>query len=68
MNENSGVLLLEMISLVQLPINVIINIMRIPEVNTRQNLSIYKNNLENFRDFISNDSKQLNKAFFIKAK
>ena len=48
--------------------NVIINIIRIPEVNTRQNLSIYKNNLENFRDFISNDSKQLNKAFFIKAK
>ena len=45
--------------------NTMINIMRIPEINTKQNLSIYKNNLQNFRDIIGNNIELLNKVFFI---
>ena len=41
-----------------------INILRIPGVNTRQNLSLIGGKLPNFRDLISRDKKILNKVFF----
>ena len=41
-----------------------INILRIPGVNTKQNLSLISGRLPNFRDLISRDKKILNKVFF----
>ena len=41
-----------------------INILKIPGVNTRQNLSLISKKLPNFRDLISKDKKILNKVFF----
>ena len=41
-----------------------INILRIPGVNTKQNLSLLSKKLPNFRDLISRDKKILNKVFF----
>ena len=41
-----------------------INILKIPGVNTKQNLSLLSRKLPNFRDLISRDKKILNKVFF----
>ena len=41
-----------------------INILRIPEINTKQNLSLINRNLKNFRDLISKNISMLNKVFF----
>ena len=41
-----------------------INILKIPGVNTKQNLSLLSRKLPNFRDLISGDKKILNKVFF----
>ena len=41
-----------------------INILRIPEINTKQNLSLLKGKLPNFRDIISKDKEILDKVFF----
>ena len=41
-----------------------INILKIPGVNTRQNLSLISKKLPNFRDLISKNKKILNKVFF----
>ena len=41
-----------------------INILRIPGINTKQNLSLISRKLPNFRDLISVDKKIFNKVFF----
>ena len=41
-----------------------INVLRIPGVNTKQNLSLIGGKLPNFRDLIARDKKMLNKVFF----
>ena len=41
-----------------------INILRIPGINTKQNLSLISKKLPNFRDLISKDKEMLNKVFF----
>ena len=41
-----------------------INVLRIPGINTKQNLSLMGGKLPNFRDLISRDEKILNKVFF----
>ena len=41
-----------------------INILRIPEVNTKQNLSLINRSLPNFRNLILKDKKILDKVFF----
>jgi len=41
-----------------------INILRIPEVNTMQNLSVLNNDLPNFIQLINKDIKFKNKVFF----
>ena len=41
-----------------------INVLRIPGVNTKQNLSLIGGKLPNFRDLIAKDKKMLNKVFF----
>ena len=46
--------------------NTIINILRISEINTRQNLSLIKNNLPNFIDILKNNENYVKKLFFIK--
>ena len=46
--------------------NTIINILRISEINTRQNLSLIKNNLPNFIDILRNNQNYIKKLFFIK--
>ena len=41
-----------------------INILRIPGINTKQNLSLISKKLPNFRELISKDKEMLNKVFF----
>ena len=41
-----------------------INVVRIEEINTKQNLSLLKRNLKNFRDIIMENKKIFNKVFF----
>ena len=45
-------------------IKIQINILRIPEINTRQNLSINKTNLLNFRDYLEKNNIFSAKVFF----
>ena len=42
----------------------ITKILRISGINTKQNLSLIKKNLPNFRDLIAKDKKVFNKVFF----
>lgn len=46
--------------------NTIINILRISEINTKQNLSLIKKNLPNFIDVLRNNENYIKKLFFIK--
>lgn len=41
-----------------------INIVKIPEINTKQNLSLIKRKLPNFRDIMASDDNLLKKIFF----
>ena len=45
-------------------LNAKINILKIPGINTKQNLSLISKKLPNFRDLISKDKKIFNKVFF----
>ena len=41
-----------------------INVLKIPGINTRQNLSLTKRKLQNFRELISQNLLVFNKVFF----
>ena len=43
-----------------------VSIYRIPEINTKQNLSILDRNLKNFRYYLNNNTDLQKKIFFIK--
>ena len=44
--------------------NIIINIARLPGINTKQNLSLIPQNLDNFRNFLVKNKYLFNKFFF----
>jgi hypothetical protein len=45
--------------------NTVLNVLKIREVNTKQNLSLLNKNLPNFRDLLNKDKNYQKKIFFL---
>ena len=45
--------------------NTVLNVLKIREVNTKQNLSLLNKNLPNFRDLLNKDKIYQKKIFFL---